>query len=110
MNEIHAAGWADPRRLAGRCDAIRTGGGVTLELVVSQGAHQVSVGRGGKKPSPLALVTMEIRGEVAMPGLRGPAISIEMTVGQTKNLIHKLTLAAGASELWDAVATPPEGK
>jgi len=79
------------------------------DLVVSQDKAQVYVSRGGEKPSPLSLVTLTIRGEVAMPGLKGPTLAIEMTVGQTKHLVNALLAAAGARAIHEAQAeTPPE--
>lgn len=73
-----------------------------LEPAVTQAAVTVWVGKGGEKPSPTTLVTMGM-GFTVDPA---KVMVVEMTVGQTKNLIRMLTDAAGATELWKSVRIP----
>lgn len=64
----------------------------TLKLIVASQGVQVFVGAGGKKPSPVPVVTLEL-----LP-LNGRPLTVEMTPGQTGGLLLALraALEAGA--------------
>lgn len=74
------------------------------ELAVAQGNYRIFVGRGGEKPSPLAIITMTVdRTDLDHP----QRVAVEMTRRQAHHLANALLAAAELPGIAEP-ESPPE--